>query len=141
LDIALKIMENSNPQKMKVSFDFDDCLDDNKHLQALAQILIRAGVPVFILTARDDDQHICNDDLFKRAKEVGVSKENIIFANMRDKHLFMKEHDITLHFDDNADTVDRINRFFDTPQSLNKRALLVNLDLPDVINTWWSMKE
>ena len=130
-----------NQKNLKVSFDFDDCLDDNKHIQTLAQVLIGAGVDVFILTAREDHPMLHNDDVFKRAEELGIPKEKILFANIRDKHLFMKEHDITLHFDDNADTVDRINRFFDTPQSTNKRALLVNLDLPDVINTWWAMRD
>ena len=125
-----------NQKKMKVSFDFDDCLDDNIHIQALAQILIEAGVEVFILTARDNDGHIRNDDVWKRAEELGIPKNRCIFVNESPKHLAMKEHDITIHFDDNADTVDRINRFFNTPNSVNKRALLVNLDLSDIINTW-----
>jgi hypothetical protein len=102
-------------------------------------ILIDGGIEVFILTARMGDTHIMNDDLFNIAAEIGIRRENILFAGMISKHLFMKEHDIELHFDDNADTVDRINRYFDTPLSLNKRALLVNLDLPEIINTWQNL--
>ena len=94
---------------------------------------------MFILTARAGDKHIMNDDLFNIAEQLGIKKENIIFAEMRDKHLYMKEYDIELHFDDNADTVDRINRYFDTPLSLNKRALLVNMDLSDILNTWQNL--
>ena len=122
---------------MKISFDFDDCLADNLHLQTLAKILVNAGVEVLILTARDDDIHIKNDDIYIKAEELGIKR--VIFANMTDKHLLMKQHDIELHFDDNADTVDRINRYFDSPLSLNKRALLVNLDLSDIINTWQNL--
>ena len=136
-------MENLKNQNLRVSFDFDDCLDDNKHIQTLAHILVCAGIDVFILTARnnDSDIRIQNKDLFDRANELGIKRENIIFADIRDKHLLMKEHDIELHFDDNADTVDRINRFFDTPLSMNKRAVLVNLDLGDVINTWHNLRD
>jgi len=123
---------------MKISFDFDDCLDDNLHIQSLAKILVNAGVDVFILTAREKT-YIRNDDLFKLADKIGIKRENIIFACMTDKHLLMQSHDIELHFDDNADTVDRINRYFDSPLSLNKRALLVNLDLSDIVNTWQNL--
>ena len=128
-------------QRFKISFDFDDCLDDNEHLQMLAQILIKADIEVFILTCRVDDGVVSNNDMFKKAEKLGISKSNIIFVGMGDKQLFMKELDITIHFDDNADTVDRINRFFDSPNSLNKRAFLVNLDLQDILHTFWELQK
>jgi hypothetical protein len=49
----------------------------------------------------------------------------------------MKEYNIELHFDDNADTVDRINRYCDSPCLMNKKALLVNLRLSDIIINMW----
>jgi len=123
-------------KKFKISFDFDECLGDNIHIQTLAKILVNAGYDIFVLTSRVNDGVISNEDLFDLIKEIGIPNEKIIFVGTSSKYLAMKEHNITLHFDDNADTVDRINRYFDSPLSTNKRAVLVNFDFEDVANTF-----
>jgi len=123
-------------KKFKISFDFDECLGDNIHIQTLAKILVNAGCDIFVLTSRVNDGVISNEDLFDLIKEIGIPNEKIIFVGTSSKYLAMKEHNITLHFDDNADTVDRINRYFDSPLSTNKRAVLVNFDFEDVANTF-----
>ena len=123
-------------KSFKISFDFDECLNDNIHIQNLAKILVNTDCEIFILTSRVNDGVISNNDLFNIAKEIGISLDNIIFVGTSNKYLAMKKHNITLHFDDNADTVDRINRHFDSPLSTNKRAVLVNFVFEDVVNTF-----
>lgn len=133
--------ETANFIGFKVSFDWDDCLADNEYLQQIAKAFMVAGIPVYILTARDNDPHIYNEDLFVKAMELGFDITHILFANITPKHLFMKQYDIDIHFDDNADTIDQINRYFSEYDSSNKRGFLVNLDLPDLINTYYKFKD
>ena len=43
---------------MKISFDFDGCLGDNKFVQLICKVFQSAGHEVFIITSRDPQMEI-----------------------------------------------------------------------------------
>jgi hypothetical protein len=67
--------------KKKVSFDFDDCLD-NLIVQEYCEELIDKGVEVWICTARMDNvfgNPNWNDDVFFMAQRLGIPITNKCF--------------------------------------------------------------
>jgi hypothetical protein len=60
---------------MKVSFDFDGCLVDNKFVQMICKLFQSSGHDIFIITSRDPK--LSNQDLWKLAQDFGISSENI----------------------------------------------------------------
>lgn len=88
---------------MKVSFDFDSTLSEQK-VQEYAKELISRGFEVWIVTSRmgfgKEPKVGWNDDLFLVAESVGIKKENIHFCCMADKSEFLNGKGFIFHIDD-----------------------------------------
>ena len=116
---------------MKVSFDFDGCLGDNKFVQMICKMFISSGHDVYILTSRDN--RAMNSDLPKFADEYNIDRKKVFMTNGALKvDLFIK-NGFDLHFDNSYDEVIAINnRFQETKNPLIKNesqpAILVNFD-------------
>lgn len=115
---------------MKVSFDFDGCLGDNKFVQMICKLFISSGQDVFILTSRDPQ--MANLDVWKLADDFGIPKENVIMTNGTMKvHKFL-ELGIDIHFDNSFDEIVAINDLFtgDSPirKLENLPGILTNFD-------------
>jgi hypothetical protein len=116
---------------MKVSFDFDGCLGDNKFVQMICKMFISSGHDVYILTSRDN--RAMNSDLWKFADEYNIDRNKVFMTNGALKvDLFIK-NEFDLHFDNSYDEVIAINnRFQETNNPLIKNesqpAILVNFD-------------
>lgn len=116
---------------MKISFDFDGCLGDNKFVQMMCKMFISSGHDVYILTSRDN--RAMNSDLWKFADEYNIDRKKVFMTNGALKvDLFIK-NEFDLHFDNSYDEVIAINnRFQETKNPLIKNesqpAILVNFD-------------
>lgn len=89
---------------MKVSFDFDNTLDQQE-VQDFAMILINKGVDVWIHTARFPESEFrpkWNDDIYKVADELGIPIKNIVLTQMSDKFIFIRDKNFIWHLDDNS---------------------------------------
>ncbi len=114
---------------MKVSFDFDGCLGDNKFVQLICKLFQSAGHNVFIITSRDPSQ--ANIDVHKLAQNFNIPSENIIMTNGTLKvHAFM-ENFIDLHFDNSFDEIVAINDMFIGNNPMSKSE-----DLPAFLTTF-----
>ena len=115
---------------MKVSFDFDGCLGDNKWVQLICKVFQSAGHEVFIITSRDPQ--MVNLDVWKLASEFNIPTENVHMTNGTLKvHKFM-ELGMDLHFDNSHDEVSSINDMFEGNNPMQKScdmpAFLTNFD-------------
>lgn len=116
---------------MKVSFDFDGCLGDNKFVQMICKMFISSGHDVYILTSRDN--RAMNSDIWKFADEYNIDRNKVYMTNGALKvDLFIK-NEFDLHFDNSYGEVIAINnRFQETKNPLIKNesqpAILVNFD-------------
>ncbi len=98
--------------KKKVSFDFDDCLD-NLIVQEYCSELIERGFEVWICTARMDNvfgNPNWNDDVFFMAQRLGIKKTNIIMTNGSNKSHFLNNKDFIWHLDDMDSNIEDISR-------------------------------
>lgn len=105
---------------IKVSFDFDDTLS-YQSVQRFATYLISDEIDVHITTSRYEDitrykdnenGDLNNDDLFKVADRLGITRENIHFTDMEDKADWFnlhKELDFKFHLDNDKIEVMLIN--------------------------------
>jgi len=131
---------------MKVSFDFDGCLGDNKFVQMMCKMFISSGHDVFIITSRDPQ--MSNTDVFRVSDVLGIKRENIIMTNGTLKvHSFM-QNQIDIHFDNSHDEVVAINdEFTKGPHIFQKNesmpAILVNFDSEEMgyVHDYISMKK
>jgi acid phosphatase class B len=119
---------------MKISFDFDGCLGDNKFVQLICKVFQSAGHDVFILTSRDPQMK--NLDVWKLADDFDILKENVIMTNGTMKvHKFL-ELGIDIHFDNSFDEIVAINDLFtgDSPikKSDNLPGILTNFDTEEM---------
>jgi hypothetical protein len=112
---------------MRISFDFDGCLGDNRTIQQLATALLAGGAEVFILTSRC--KNLWNTDLFLIASQIGINNDNIIFACDICKAEIFQKMKFDLHFDDNLTDVHKINTLSD-----RKPAMLVNYEFGEPNN-------
>jgi hypothetical protein len=94
---------------MKVSFDFDGTIANNKSLQLLAKSLIHAGHEVFILTSRREDNNNVKTEVMDLANKIGIKHKRVIFSPFEDKHKVVKRNKFDLHFDDDFMEIDMIN--------------------------------
>lgn len=110
---------------MKVSFDFDDCLEDNKFVQTICKVFLSSNNEVFILTARDSNSK--NQDVWKLVDKFKIEKSNVIMTNGDEKLNYILKNKIDFHFDDSADEIIKINQYF---KDINKTqpGILVNFD-------------
>lgn len=77
---------------MKVSFDFDDTLDQPR-VQEYAKELIDRGIEVHIVTSRLSDEQALpsinwNKDLFIISDKLGIKREHIHFTPYNLKYIF-----------------------------------------------------
>ena len=119
---------------MKVSFDFDGCLGDNKFVQLICKVFQSAGHEVFIITSRDPQ--MVNLDVWKLASEFNIPTENVHMTNGTLKvHKFM-ELGMDLHFDNSHDEVSAINDMFEGNNPMQKSpdmpAFLTNFDSEEI---------
>jgi len=113
---------------MKVSFDFDGCLGDNKFVQLICKVFQSAGHDVFIITSRDPQ--LDNRDVWKLAEEFKIPFENVHMTNGSLKvHTFMILG-IDLHFDNSFDEIVAINDMF--KKSDDMPAILTNFDTEEM---------
>ncbi len=111
-------MEQNRPEPMKISFDFDNTLDNPK-MQRMAKKFMNMGAKVFITTSRSQQQgtvRLPNHDLFRTAKMLDIPKKRIRFTNGEPKVLFLEGFD--LHFDDMYGEIQDINRYSRTCQGV-----------------------
>jgi uncharacterized HAD superfamily protein len=113
---------------MKVSFDFDGCLGDNKFVQLICKVFQSVGHEVFIITSRDPQMG--NRDVWKLAEEFKIPFENVHMTNGSLKvHTFMILG-IDLHFDNSFDEIVAINDMF--KKSDDMPAILTNFDTEEM---------
>ena len=113
---------------MKVSFDFDGTIANNKQLQKLARTLIHSGSEVFIITSRHFDNEKRVREVHEFAKKQGIKKSRIIFTPLEEKWKHVKRLKIDLHFDDDFVDVDQINT------ELPYRAMYVGYEMSQLKN-------
>ena len=104
--------------KMKISFDFDGTLS-KRTVQEFAKNLIQKypDLEVWIVSSRYDDAHKhlwtenpTNDDLYNLASNLGISKRNIHFTNMKySKAEFFRNTNFVWHLDDDVKEVHLLN--------------------------------
>ena len=98
----------------KCSIDFDDTLS-GKYVQKYVKELISKGIEVWLCTTRYDNKNVkkhyakkyinVNDELYKICKEVGISKDKILFTNMIWKSEFFNtnDYDFLFHLDNSKE--------------------------------------
>lgn len=96
-------------ERHKVTFDFDGTLTQPK-VQELAKLLISFGIDVYVLTYRYNEllkhkwvNNPTNEDMYTITDQIGIKRENIIFTNFHDKHIFLKDSHVLFHIDDCPD--------------------------------------
>ena len=102
---------------IRVSFDFDGCIGDNRKIQQYAQQLMSRGVEVHITTTRwDRTCKFCAPEYYrlyqnnmyfgvlKLAHRLGIPFSNVHFTNYTWKGEWLRanHHDFLWHLDDNA---------------------------------------
>lgn len=92
---------------LKISFDYDETLSTVKGKE-LAKSKIDEGNDVYIITARNESGN--NDGLFNVAKDLGILKDRIYFTNGKDKFEIIKRLGIDMHYDNNQEQIDKINK-------------------------------
>ena len=116
---------------LKISFDLDGCLLDNKFVKIIAHLFNNAGHQIWILTSRDPSQE--NRDVWNIADEFNIPADRVIMTNGTMKvHRFV-DLNLDIHFDNSWDEVVEINnRFQDTDNKFIKNdsmpAFFVNFD-------------
>jgi len=98
--------------KIKVSFDFDDTLD-KEEVQQFAIELIDIGIDVWICTNRFPESEMIprwNDDIYEIVDSIGISRSNIIFAQMSDKFVYLEDSNIIWHLDNSKPEIKAINK-------------------------------
>lgn len=93
-------------QANKVSFDFDDTLS-TKRGQTLAKRLITQGKDVYIITRR---QESASAEVYKVADELGINHSKVHFTNGKMKWETVKRLGIDIHYDNNQQELDLIDK-------------------------------
>jgi hypothetical protein len=94
-------------RKLRISYDFDDCLGDLPHVAARARQHVIAGHEVFILTARCKEMN--NVDVLMVAEALGIPGDRILMCCDSPKRGFCARYKIDYHFDDSLEDVNDIN--------------------------------
>ena len=101
-------------EKLRVSFDFDGCLEIDT-ITAYAKELVERGVEVWIVTSRVHELDYLgsnpNKDMYAIMKGIGIPKMHSVFLGQNtDKHqYFQHDEDFVWHLDDAWDDVEKIN--------------------------------
>lgn len=99
-----------------VSFDFDGTLSTSKG-QEKALNLIKEGYRVFIVTARQSKD---SKEVFDVADKLGIRRSDIYFTNGKNKWSVIKNLGVAIHYDNNPEQVDLINKMTKTEGKLFK---------------------
>lgn len=100
-DIISKILD-----MLKISFDYDGTLSTERG-KNLAARTIQAGNEVYIITARHKAD---GAPVYAAADKLGIPADRVIFTEGRDKYETVAALGINLHYDNNKDQVDKINK-------------------------------
>lgn len=100
------ILASGNMTAPIISFDFDGVLDTPKGFD-LAKKKIEEGNKVIIITARMSTQH---KEVEQVADMLGIKRTDIHYTNHKNKWEFVKKLNVSVHYDNNADQIEQINR-------------------------------
>lgn len=118
---------------MKISFDFDGCLADNKFVQLIAKLFRDAGHEIWIITSRDPQ--MINKDVWELSNEFNIPTERVVMTNGNLKVHKFTELKIDIHFDNSFDEIQAINDSCDmNPNSKNMSmpGILTNFDSEEI---------
>jgi len=93
----------------KISFDYDGVLSTAKG-KKLAKEKISEGDQVYIITARQQEN---SESVYSTAKDLGINRDKVHFTNGQDKWKTIKRLNITVHYDNNPEQIDKINELTD----------------------------
>jgi hypothetical protein len=99
-----------------VSFDFDDTLSTSKG-QDKAKQMLAEGYRVLIITARQSKD---SKAVFEVADKLGIKRSDIYFTNGKNKWETVKRLGVAIHYDNNQDQIDLINKMTKTEGKLFK---------------------
>lgn len=98
------------PRLVRVSFDYDDTLSEPEILE-YAKSLKERGFNIWIVTASPPN---FNKDVYGTAKELGISKEHVVFTDLEYKSRFIKEISPIFHLDDDNTEIVLIRSYTNT---------------------------
>lgn len=99
-----------------VSFDFDDTLSTSKG-QEKAKQLLAENYRVLIITARQSKD---SKEVFDVADKLGIRRSDIFFTNGGNKWSVVKRLGVAIHYDNNQEQIDLINKMTKTEGKLFK---------------------
>jgi hypothetical protein len=99
-----------------VSFDFDDTLSTAKG-QEKAKQLLAENYRVLIITARQSKD---SKEVFDVADKLGIRRSDIYFTSGKNKWETVKRLGVAIHYDNNQEQVDLINKMTKTEGKLFK---------------------
>jgi hypothetical protein len=99
-----------------VSFDFDDTLSTAKG-QEKAKQLLAENYRVLIITARQSKD---SKKVFDVADKLGIRRSDIYFTNGGNKWSVVKRLGVAIHYDNNQEQIDLINKMTKTEGKLFK---------------------
>jgi hypothetical protein len=99
-----------------VSFDFDDTLSTAKG-QEKAKQLLTENYRVLIITARQSKD---SKEVFDVADKLGIRRSDIFFTNEKNKWETVKRLGVAIHYDNNQEQIDLINKMTKTEGKLFK---------------------
>lgn len=90
---------------MKVSFDFDDTLD-NVHVQKFAKELINMNIDVHVVTCNFNCKYV-----YDTTDILGIKRENVHCIGYKLKYTYFLEHnDFSFHLDNDIYEIREINK-------------------------------
>jgi len=92
----------------KISFDYDGVLTTENGKQLLKR-KISEGFDVYIITARQRSLTVINF-----ARENQIPSNRVFFTEGKDKWETLQRLGITVHYDNNQEQIDKINKFTNT---------------------------
>jgi hypothetical protein len=99
-----------------VSFDFDDTLSTSKG-QEKAKQLLAENYRVLIITARQSKD---SKEVFDVADKLGIRRSDIFFTSGKNKWETVKRLGVAIHYDNNQEQIDLINKMTKTEGKLFK---------------------
>lgn len=99
-----------------VSFDFDDTLSTAKGQEKAKQMLVE-GYRVLIITARQSKD---SKEVYDVADKLGIRRSDIFFTSGKNKWETVKRLGVAIHYDNNQEQVDLINKMTKTEGKLFK---------------------
>ena len=99
-----------------VSFDFDDTLSTTKGQEKAKQMLAE-GYRVLIITARQSKD---SKEVYDVADKLGIRRSDIFFTNGGNKWHIIKRLGVAIHYDNNQEQIDLINKMTKTEGKLFK---------------------